>query len=114
MALNKKSLGPSILSLEKGTNEEVQKMELDKFAEVTNSSDGTYMICFTTKEVPNKYFWASTSLYNFLADNIINAEYDEDTLCYSFPDDKVFITHKGKTPLKNDKSKSANVWSITF
>ena len=114
MALNKKSLGPNILSLEKGTNEEVQKMELDKFAEVENSSDGTIMICFTTKEVPNKYFWASTSLYNFLLDNIENAEYDEDTLCYSFPEDKVFITHKGKVPLKNDKSKSANVWLITF
>ena len=114
MALNKKSLGPSILSLEKGTNEEVQKMELDKFAGVVNSSDGTTMICFTTKEIPNKYFWASTSLYNFLADNIENAEYDEDTLCYSFPNDKVFITHKGKVPLKNDKSKSANVWSIQF
>ena len=114
MALNKKSLGPSILSLEKGANEEVQKMELDKFAKVENSSDGTTMICFTTKEVPNKYFWASTLLYNFLTDNIENAKYDEDTLCYSFPEDKVFITHKGKVPLKSEKSKSANVWSITF
>ena len=114
MALNKKSLGPSILSLEKGANEEVQKMELDKFAKVVNSSDGTTMICFTTKEVPNKYFWASTSLYNFLTDNIENAKYDEDTLCYSLPEDKVFITHKGKVPLKSEKSKSANVWSITF
>lgn len=113
MALNKKSLGPSILSLEKGASEEVQKMELDKFAEVKDS-DGTIMICFTTKERPEKYFWASTSLYNFLAENIENAEYDEDTLCYSFPEDKVFITHKGKVPLKKDKSKSANVWSITF
>lgn len=114
MTLNKKSLGPSILSLEKGVNEEVNNMELDKFAKITNFSDGSIMICFTTKEVPNKYFWASTTLYNFLFDNIENAEYDEDTLCYSFPEDKVFITHKGKTPLKSDKTKSANVWSIKF
>lgn len=114
MALNKKSLGPSILSLEKGKNEEVQKMELDKFAKVENHSDDTFMICFTTKERPEKYFWASTSLFNFLADNIENAEYDENTFCYSFPDDKVFITHKGKVQLKSDELKSANVWSITF
>lgn len=114
MALNKKSLGPSILSLEKGTSEEVQRMELDKFAEVVNASDNSVMICFTTKEEPEKYFWASTSLYKFLADNIENAEYDEDTLCYSFPEDKVYVTHKGKVPLKNDKSKTANVWAITF
>lgn len=113
MTLNKKSLGPSILSLEKGTSEEVQKMELDKFAVVENSLDDTSMICFTTKGIPEKYFWASTTLFNFLLDNIENAEYDENTLCYSFPDVKVFITHKGKVPLKSDKSKSANVWSIT-
>lgn len=114
MALNKKSLGPSILSLEKGNNEEIQKFELDCFAKVTNASDNTDMICFTTKDEPNKYYWASTTLYKFLDENIENAEYDDDTLCYSFPEDTVYITHKGKVPLKNDKSKTANVWSITF
>lgn len=110
---NRKSLGTSLLALEKGTNEEVQKMHLDKFALVENKSDETVMICFTTKESPKKYFWASTSLYNFLTDNVEIASYDADNDCYSFDED-VIITHAGKAPLKNDKSKTANVWKIQF
>lgn len=113
MALNKKSLGPSILSLEKGASEEVQNMTLESFAQVVNSTDGTTMVAFTTEE-SDKYFWASTSLKNFLEDNFDAAEPVDDTGVLHFPEDKVYITHMGKTPLKNDKSKTANVWKITF
>lgn len=112
MALNKKSLGTAILSLEKGVNEEVQKMHLNEFAKVENNADGTIMVCFTVTEEPEKYFWASTSLYNFLTDNVENAKYNPDRDTYSFPEDEVIISHCGKTTLKSDKSKSANVWKI--
>lgn len=112
MALNKKSLGSAILSLEKGENSEVQSMKLSEFALVENKADESIMICFTTKEVPNKYYWASTSLHNFLTDNVENAVYNFDRDTYSFPEDEVVITHCGKTPLKNDKTRSANVWRI--
>lgn len=113
MALNKKSLGPSILSKEKGNVEEVKGMTLHSFAIVPNNEDGTTMVAFSTNEAEDKYFWASTSLKNFLEDNVENAEDYDDTGVYHFPEDTVTITHCGKTPLKNDKSKSANVWKIT-
>ncbi len=112
MALNKKSLGTTLLQLEKGTNEEVQNAKLNQFAVVHNNADDTDMICFTVKEIPEKYFWASASLFTFLAENIENAEYDDDAIAYSFPEDEVRITHAGKTPLKSDKNKSVNVWKI--
>lgn len=112
MKFNRKSLGTALLSLEKGENEEVQEMTLKSFALVENKSDESVMICFTTEEAPEKYFWASTSLYNFLTDNVDLATYDEDTDSYAFPGETVKITHCGKTPLKSDKNKSANVWKI--
>ena len=112
MALNKKALGTSILTNVKGTNEEIVTCTLDKFALVENKNEGTTMICFTVKEHEGKYFWASTSLYDFLNDNVENAVFDENDLTYEFPDDEVIITHCGKTPLKSDKTRSANVWRI--
>ena len=112
MALNKKALGTSILTNVKGTNEEIVTCTLDKFAVVENKADGTTMICFTVNEHKGKYFWASTSLYEFLNDNVENAVFDENDLTYEFPDDEVIITHCGKTPLKSDKTRSANVWRI--
>lgn len=112
MALNKKSLGTVLLQLEKGTNEEIQGMKLDRFAVVHNNADDTDMICFTVEEIEDKYFWASASLNTFLSENIENAVYDDADLTYSFPDDDVVITHCGKTPLKSDKNKSVNVWKI--
>lgn len=116
MALNKKSLGSSLLSLEKASNDELLggRFSLNSFAVVHNNVDDTDMICFTVAEKPENYFWASTSLYTFLNDNIENAEYDDDSITYSFPEDDVFIEYAGKTQLKNDASKSCNVWKITF
>lgn len=112
MALNKKALGTSILTNVKGTNDEIVNCTLDKFAVVENKNEGTTMICFTVKEHEGKYFWASTSLYEFLNDNVENAVFDGNYLTYEFPDDEVIITHCGKTPLKSDKTRSANVWRI--
>ena len=112
MALNKKSLGPAILSKEKGTNEEISDnfYTLNEFALLENGEET--MICFTVEEIPDKYFWASTTLFDFLYDNIENAEPDEERLTFSFPEDEVAIKHTGKVPLKNDKTKSANTWKI--
>ena len=112
MALNTKALGTSILTNVKGTNDEIVTCTLDKFALVENKNEGTTMICFTVKGHEGKYFWASTSLYEFLNDNVENAVFDENDLTYEFPDDEVIITHCGKTPLKSDKTRSANVWRI--
>ena len=112
MALNKKALGTSILTNVKGTNEEIVTCTLDKFGVVENKTDGTTMICFTVKEHEGKYFWASTSLYEFLNDNVENAVFDENELTYEFSDDEVIITYCGKTPLKSDSTHSANVWRI--
>lgn len=112
MGLNKRALGTSILTNVKGTNDEIVTCHLDKFALVENKNEGTTMICFTVKEHEGKYFWASTSLYELLYDNVDNAVFDENNLTYEFPDDEVIITHCGKTPLKSDKTRSANVWRI--
>lgn len=116
--LNKKSLGTSLLKMEKGESCELvyngqEPFVLDQFAVVHNSSTGQDMICFTVESIEGKYFWASTSLYNFLKDNIENAEYDGSSMTYEFPDDYVFIEYVGKTQLKNDPSKSCNVWNIS-
>lgn len=112
MALNKKSLGPAILSLEKGKIEDVKAMHLAEFAKVQNPVSGEEMIAFTTKETPDVYYWASTSLYKFLDENIDNAEPDEDRLTFSFPEDPVEITHMGKVPVKSDSTKTCNKWKI--
>lgn len=112
MALRKSTLGPSILLLVKGEVEEIKANTLNNFAVVDNSANGDTMVAFTVKETPDKYYWASTTLKNFLLDNTDLAEEFDDTGVHHFPDDTVVITHEGKTPLKSDKSKSANVWKV--
>ena len=112
---NKKSLGPAILSLTKSSNEELlnKNFEIDEFCIITNTETGEEMIAFTVKEKPEQYFWASTGLYQFLADNIDVGEFDEDRLTYTFGEN-VFVTYVGKKPLKSDKNKSCNIWKINF
>ena len=112
---NKKSLGPIILNYAKSSNEELtdRDYELDEFALVTNGETGEQMIAFTVKEKVDQYFWASTGLYKFLADNLDVGIYNEDRLTYKF-DEKVYITYAGKKPLKSDKNKQCNIWKINF
>lgn len=111
MALIKKALGPQILSFEKGNVEEVKSFTLDKFAIIPETEKNDMMVAFSVKE-NKKYYWASTKLSEFLLDNQENAEYDNDTMTYSFPEDTVKITHTGKTQLKSDPTKSCNTWLI--
>ena len=112
--LNKKSLGPVIINLAKSSegNAILQDVTLNEFAVVDNSTTNQRMIAFTVKEFPEYYFWASTSLFTFLNDNIENAVYNTETRCYYFPDDEVKITHMGIVPVKSDPTKSCNVWKI--
>lgn len=113
MALKKRKLGTALLQLEKGSNELLADRyhSLNEFA-VVNEGLETEMICFTVQDYEGVYFWASTLLYDFLKDNVDVAEYDEDTMSYSFPDDLVEIMHAGKVPVKSDPTKSCNVWKI--
>ena len=112
---NKKSLGPAILNYEKSKNEELMgnDFELDEFALVINLKTKEEMIAFTVRKLPEKYFWASTGLHNFLSDNVDIGIFDEDRLVYRF-EDKVFITYCGKKALKSDETKQCNVWKINF
>lgn len=113
MALNKKSLGTLLLQKNKGNNEILlnQEVTLDSFASV--NEDAEEMICFTVKEIEDTYFWASTLLFDFLKDNIENAIWDDNTMSYHFSDeDVVTIIYEGKVPLKNDATKSCNVWKV--
>lgn len=113
MALNKKSLGTLLLQKNKGNNEILLNHEvtLDSFASV--NEDAEEMICFTVKEFEDTYFWASTLLFDFLKDNIENAIWDDNTMSYHFSDeDVVTIIYEGKVPLKNDATKSCNVWKV--
>ena len=112
---NKKSLGPVILNYEKSTNEELteKNYEIDEFALVINSETKEEMIAFTVKELPGKYFWASTGLNNFLSDNVDIGIFEEDRLTYKF-EEKVFVTYCGKKTLKSDKNKQCNIWRINF
>lgn len=113
MALIKKSLGTLLLQKNKGNNEILlnQEVTLDSFASV--NEDAEEMICFTVKEFEDTYFWASTLLFDFLKDNIENAIWDDDTMSYHFSEeDVVTIIYEGKVPLKNDATKSCNVWKV--
>lgn len=114
MGLNKKSLGTLLLQNEKGANEELSDKEytIDEFA-IVNENHEEEMICFSVVEKPNVYFWASTLLFEFLKDNIENAIWSDEKLAYHFaPEDVVTVRHDGKVPLKNDKTKSCNVWKV--
>ena len=112
---NKKSLGPAILNLTKGVNEDLieEYYELNEFATIINSETGEPMIAFTVKEIPEKYFWASTGLYAFLSDNTEVGIYDEERLSATF-DEPVYVTYEGKRTLKSDKNKQCNVWKLKF
>lgn len=112
---NKRSLGPAILNLTKGANEELteKNYELNEFALIQNSETGETMIAFTINELPEKYFWASTGLYAFLSDNINVGIYNEERASYTF-DEPVYITYEGKRTLKSDKNKQCNIWKLNF
>ena len=112
---NKKSLGSVILNYTKSANDELmdKNYEIDEFTSLINVESGEQMIAFTVKEKPEQYFWASTALYNFLADNIEVGIYNEDRMSYSF-DEKVFVTYCGKKTLKSDEEKHCNIWKINF
>ena len=115
MEFNLNALGSALLQMEKGKNEELQDKfyTLDFFAVVDNKSTGETMICFSVEEIEGKYFWASTSLYELLHDNIPIATEDPEARAMYFENYKVTIKYNGKTPLKNDPSKSCNVWKFT-
>ena len=112
---NKKSLGPAILNYEKSKNEILmgKEYELDEFALVINLKTKEEMIAFTVTEFPEKYFWASTGLNNFISDNVDIGIFDEDRLTYKFGE-KVLITYCGKKTLKSDETKQCNIWKINF
>ena len=112
---NKKSLGPAILNYEKSTNEELMEKnyELNEFALIINNETNEEMIAFTVKEFPEKYFWASTALNNFISDNVDIGIFDEDRLTYKF-EYNVYITYGGKKTLKSDETKQCNIWKINF
>ena len=112
---NKKSLGPAILNYEKSKNELLmgKEYELDEFALVINLKTNEEMIAFTVKELPEKYFWASTGLNNFISDNVDIGIFDDDRLTYTF-EEKVCITYGGKKKLKSDETKQCNIWKINF
>ena len=112
---NKKSLGPAILNYEKSKNEILtgKAYELDEFALIENIKTNEEMIAFTVKELPEKYFWSSTTLNEFISDNVDIGIFDEDRLTYKF-EEKVFITYCGKKTLKSDETKQCNIWKINF
>lgn len=112
MALSTRTLGPSILELEKSSNSLLVDVTLKEFAVVNNSATGQIMIAFTVEEHPEFYFWASTQLFDFLMENAEAGVYNPVTRCKYFPDDVVKITHKGIVPLKSDPTRTCNVWYI--
>lgn len=106
--------GTALLSMDKGKNEELADnwFTLDFFASMDNKSTGENMICFSVEEIEGKYFWASTSLYDFFAQNVSRATEDTEARALYFRKHTVKIKYCGKTPLKNDPSKSCNVWKF--
>lgn len=112
---NKKSLGTAILNYEKSKNEELmgKEYELDEFSLIINLKTNEEMIAFTVKELPEKYFWASTTLNNFISDNVDIGIFNADRLTYKF-EEKVCITYCGKKALKSDETKQCNIWKINF
>lgn len=112
--LDLSSLGSTLLQLEKGSNEELKDdfFTLDFFAKIDNQATGESMICFNVEEIEGKYFWASTSLYDLLANNYDKANEDGDARARYFPKHDVKIKYNGKTQLKSDPTKSCNVWKM--
>ena len=144
MALVRKSLSTSLLNAyEKGSNELLEEdfHVIDEFAFLPqrvkeNEETGEAikvnddMLCFSVKDIPETYFWASTGLYDFLLDQIEAYEnnpekipevkYNEERKTYYFDKDEkgnpveVPIKHGGKVQLKSDKTKSCNTWIINI
>lgn len=114
MEFNLNALGSALLQMDKGKNEELSDKfyTLDFFSSVNNKATGENMICFSVEEIEGKYFWASTSLYELLADNVDIADEDPEARALYFSNYEVKIKYNGKTPLKNDPSKSCNVWKF--
>ena len=113
MEFNLNALGSALLQMDKGKNEDLSDnfYTLDFFASVDNKSTGENMICFSVEEIEGKYFWASTSLYELLSDNVAIAEEDPEARALYFSNYEVKIKYNGKT-LKSDPSKSCNVWKF--
>lgn len=109
------AFGSALLQMEKGKSEELSDnfYTLDFYASVDNKATGENMICFSVEEIEGKYFWASTSLYDLLRTNIPHATEDSEARALYFEKHVVKIKYCGKTPLKNDPSKSCNVWKFT-
>lgn len=144
MALVRKSLSTSLLNAyTKGSNELLEEdfHIIDEFAflpqrtkkddetgEVTIVNDD--MLCFSVKDIPETYFWASTGLYDFLIDqieayennpaSIPEVKYNEERKTYYFDKDEngnaieVPVKHGGKVKLKSDATKSCNTWIINI
>lgn len=114
MEFNLNAMGSALLQLEKGKNEELQDKfyTLDFFAVIDNKATGETMICFSVEEIEGKYFWASTSLFELLMDNAGIATEDPEARALYFEYHEVKIKYNGKTPLKNDPTKSCNVWKF--
>ena len=114
MEFNLNALGSALLQMDKGKNEELSDKfyTLDFFSSVNNKATGENMICISIEEIEGKYFWASTSLYELLSDNVPIADEDPEARALYFSNYEVKIKYNGKTPLKNDPSKSCNVWKF--
>lgn len=144
MALVRKSLSTSLLNAYvKGSNELLEEdfHIIDEFAflpqrtkkdaetgEVTIVNDD--MLCFSVKDIPETYFWASTGIYDFLIDqieayennpaSIPEVKYNEERKTYYFDKDEngnvieVPVKHGGKVKLKSDATKSCNTWIINI
>ena len=107
-------LGTSLLQLEKASSEELGDdfHKIEYFADIDNSATGEKMICFTVEDMPEKYFWASSSLFDILFKNETRALEDPNTRALYFPRHEISVKHAGKVPLKKDPSRTCNTWKI--
>lgn len=99
---------------EKGELEEIidKEFTLDTFSDTVNG-EGEVLISFNVKEIPDKFFFASGTLKDFICDNITD---NEDIVRldggYQFApsDGIVSVTYEGKKQSKNKRM--YNSWRV--
>lgn len=108
------ALSTGLLNLDKAPSEELSDdfHKIEYFYSMENKSTGEIMICFSVEDKPDKYFWASSSLFELLFKNVSRAVTDPEMRALYLPRHEVYVKHAGKVPLKKDPSKTCNNWKI--
>lgn len=113
MALITKSIDKSrVFNLEKGELKEIENKTLEMTAfTFFENADGEVVTAFTTKEIPDKFYFGSGVVKDFLVDNINEVPTEPDGTRVFAEEDHVYVRFCGKKLSKNNRQ--FNDWVVT-